>query len=412
MRKQLLVAIALLTLACLGPRAASAQLPGGLKIPKIPKREKAQPTPTHDESAQPASAAPSGEAQPAGQPEPSAKAAATTATASAAPPTQATGPTLIKTRVQFWPYTLTSYEGKYNDVWSWIPTVKFVAEGAALPSGAHYYVEVAQPGGAAWMKIRCVNNGENYDCRGPDDRDANSTVATGVFTFAIKMRNPLDGTDKTVFTGRAKVEKVLTTGNIPPTSKQFVYYANHDANLPIGQVYFDERDNLLRVKFWVRGNSPGLVPYLFYQGQEVTMNWAGEVRSGGSCSSDLQFEPARSVSNTLPQGAVWNRIDCYLRGAVVKPMEGHPEVYAISAKPGEYEVRVLRHNKLARTLKFTVGGDGRIVNNGLGAGIGMPWINFVPVAIIGDQDGPWDKNAWKTEAMYGNPLSGFNWPPQ
>ncbi len=108
---------------------------------------------------------------------------------------------------------------------------------------------------------------------------------------------------------------------------------------------------------------------------------------------------------------MWNRIECYLGGAVVKPMEGHPEIHAVSTKPGEYEVRVLRHNRLARTIKFTVGSDGRIVNNGLGTSIGMPWVNFVSVAIHGNQDGPWDKNAWKTEGFYGNLLKGFTPAP-
>ena len=32
---------------------------------------------------------------------------------------------------------------------------------------------------------------------------------------------------------------------------------------------------------------------------------------------------------------------------------------------------------------------------------------IVPVQIIGDQDGQWNRAAWKTEAFYGNPLSGF-----
>jgi hypothetical protein len=399
MRKQLfVVALTLLTIACLGPGAAVAQLPGGIKIPKIPKREKAQPAPTPNESARPA---PSEAATPAARP---------SAPAATAQP-QAAGPTLIKTRVQFQAYTLQSYQGKYNDVWSWTPRIKFVAEGG-LPSGAHYYVEVARPGGGAWLKIRCENNGENYSCNGPDDVDANSSVATGLFPFAIKIRNPLEGTDVTLFTGRAKIEKVLTGGNIPPTSKQFVFYANHDANLPIGQIYFNERYNSLGVMFWVRGDEPGLVPYLFYRGQEVTTNWKGEVRSGGSCSGDLQFEPSRSVSSTLPQGAEWNRVDCYLSGATFNPSANNPGAHAITANPGEYEVRVLRHGKLARTIKFTVGPDGHLVNSGHGAGIGMPWVNFVPVVIHGDQDGQWDRNAWKTEANYGNPLTGFNWPPQ
>ena len=31
----------------------------------------------------------------------------------------------------------------------------------------------------------------------------------------------------------------------------------------------------------------------------------------------------------------------------------------------------------------------------------------VPVKVIGEQDGMWNKLAWKTEAFYGNPLTGF-----
>jgi hypothetical protein len=36
---------------------------------------------------------------------------------------------------------------------------------------------------------------------------------------------------------------------------------------------------------------------------------------------------------------------------------------------------------------------------------------IVPVQIIGDQDGPWNKTAWKTDAFYGNPLTGFTAVP-
>ena len=31
----------------------------------------------------------------------------------------------------------------------------------------------------------------------------------------------------------------------------------------------------------------------------------------------------------------------------------------------------------------------------------------VPVAVLGEQDGRWDRAAWKTDAFYGNPLNGF-----
>ena len=34
-------------------------------------------------------------------------------------------------------------------------------------------------------------------------------------------------------------------------------------------------------------------------------------------------------------------------------------------------------------------------------------IVIVPVQIIGDQDGNWNRTAWQTDAFYGNPLTGF-----
>ena len=407
MKKQVLVALALLTFGCLGWRTASAQWPGGLKIPKV---SRPRPTPSPAGDAQPAFPA---ETQPAAAPRSDAPAATTRGPAAPPAPPQAGGPKVIATRVQFRPATVSSYKGDF-DVWSWIPRVYFNTEGA-LPSGAHYYVEVAQPGGAPWVKSVCVHGGGSlYECGDRDRLQDSAILTTGVFTFAIKMRNELQGTDQTLFTGRAKVEKALSNEHGPKAVRKFVYYANHDWNLPIGQVSYDEDRNRLKVRFWVRGGNDGLEPHLFYRGQEVTMNWAGEIRSGGSCSSDIEFRPTHSVTENLPQGAVWTRIDCSLHGAIARPNADNPGAHAVSAKPGEYEVKVLRQQRLARSIKFAVGPDGNLVDNGVAASIGIVFSNFVmvPVAILDDRDGPWDRNAWKTDAFYGNPPAGFTWPPQ
>jgi hypothetical protein len=74
-------------------------------------------------------------------------------------------------------------------------------------------------------------------------------------------------------------------------------------------------------------------------------------------------------------------------------------------------LKVLWNNKLARSIKFTVRPDGKF-DNGIAAAnkLGSDRV-IVPVTIIGDQDGSWDRAAWKTDAFYGNPLSGFT-PPQ
>ncbi len=36
---------------------------------------------------------------------------------------------------------------------------------------------------------------------------------------------------------------------------------------------------------------------------------------------------------------------------------------------------------------------------------------IIPVSGAGDVPRPWDKQAWKTGAFYGNPLTGFTAPP-
>jgi hypothetical protein len=68
---------------------------------------------------------------------------------------------------------------------------------------------------------------------------------------------------------------------------------------------------------------------------------------------------------------------------------------------------LLWNNKLARSIKFTVAPGGKF-DNGIATSnlLGSDRV-IVPVQIIGDQDGMWNKTAWQTEAFYGNPLKGF-----
>lgn len=201
MRKCLFVVLAFLTLAGYGFQTTSAQFPSGFpRLPKIGK-PKAIPTPTDiappATTVQPQSATGSTSRQPA---------------ATAGPP--AGGPTITKTRIQFRAWTMNFYKDDFK-VWSWIPLIKLTVNGA-LPSGSYFYVEVAQPSGAAWVRAQCVHQGATtYECGDRDRLKGSETLETGVFRFSIKLRNELAGTDQTHFTGRAKVEKALTNGNIP-----------------------------------------------------------------------------------------------------------------------------------------------------------------------------------------------------
>ena len=71
-------------------------------------------------------------------------------------------------------------------------------------------------------------------------------------------------------------------------------------------------------------------------------------------------------------------------------------------------VTVLRDGKLVRTAKFTMGTNYQLVDTGIGKQNNLATGRVVvPVQILGDQDGTWDRNAYKTDAFFGNPLTGF-----
>ncbi|MDQ3918609.1 MAG: hypothetical protein M3348_09040 [Acidobacteriota bacterium] len=338
-------------------------------------------------------------------------------------------PTIAKDSVQLTAFTYGSYKGSY-DTWSWVPLITYRVNGP-IPSGSQLYVEYTVPG-APPVKFDCQTQETQAgrwwktECGSRDGvPEEKASVYTGPFTFAIKMRNELAGGDVTLFTGKAKVAKVhsneISTGKF---ANHFVYYVDHDWNLPIGYVYYvaDELKGwdkpVLNVAFWVRGEAVRLDPHLFYQGKEVgKIFYDGDQVGKPSCEPDVENGTTNYVDEkAAPQKAKWARVRCTFLSVRAWDRTGEGpgmfgEMYQLNKAPGEYEVKVLWNNHLARSIKFTVQPDGKLdtslaVTNKLGTDR-----LIVPVQIIGDQDGQWDKAAWKTEAFYGNPLTGFTPAP-
>jgi hypothetical protein len=338
-------------------------------------------------------------------------------------------PTVAKDSIQITGFTVNSYKGNY-DVWSWVPRMNFRVNGP-IPSGSQLFVEFQQPGGTApWLSFDC-DTGETQkgywwktECGGRQVEDK-SILAVGPVNFAIKLRNELAGTNTTLFSGRMKVAKTLSNEHGPKAAQKFVYYVDHDWNLPIGYIWYTP-DSVygwdypqFNIGFWVRGDAYKFDPHLFYKGQEIGRLFMDGMQVGkGSCDAPVENNTTHYVNDGVPQKAKWARIECSF--PVVKRWDktnggqGQPntnEMFKMAANPGEYEFKLLWNNKLARTIKFTVGPDGKL-DNGIATAnkLGNDRV-IVPVQIVGDQDGAWDKAAWKTDAFYGNPLTGFTPAP-
>lgn len=332
-------------------------------------------------------------------------------------------PTIIKDWVQLTAYTVNHQKGNY-DYWTWLPRIDFRVNGP-IESGSQLYVEVGYPGAPKWVTFDCDTGTiqKNYwwktSCGGRDGiAEEKGSTYTGPVTFAIKMRNELAGKDTTLFTGKAKIVKAKNNEYGPKTVNKFVYWADHDWNLPIGYVFLRPNDvhgwksTNVNLAFWIRGDNFRFEPHLFYQGKEIGRQFfEGSEMGKPTCGPELENGTTHYVEETVPQKARWARIVCTFYNVYGNDDTGELTTLAgpkflMNKNPGEYELKVLWNNKLARTIKFTVQPGGKF-ENGIGPAnkLGNDRV-IVPVTILGDQDGPWDKNAWK-DAFYGNPLTGF-----
>ena len=146
------------------------------------------------------------------------------------------------------------------------------------------------------------------------------------------------------------------------------------------------------------------VAYLFRDGEQV-----------GSTATTRDGVEAAEVTNTTSNAHplyTWSRRRYTFTRVLAfnrEDPDNHPDFYRLDKNPGEYEVRILRSGQLARVLKFTVGADGKVGDTGLSHRYQMGTRRIVvPVQVLGDKDAPWDRDAWRTDAFFGNLLSGFS----
>jgi len=339
-------------------------------------------------------------------------------------------PTIAKDSVQVTAFTLSSYKKDFK-VFSWVPRLKLRVNGP-IASGSQIYAEFTVPGGGAWKfdcKTQETDKGHWWqpdECGGRDALGEDKGLTyTGPVNFAIKMRNELMGGDVTLFTGRFKVAKVHSNETGPDYVNHFVYYVDQDWNLPIGYMFLEPDDvyewkkPTLSFAFWARTELNGpFEPHLFHSGKEVgKMMYEGEEVGKPSCgTNEIEDNPTHI---TEPHGQfIWTRMRCNFpnikawnkTGEENKTMFG--PLYLLSENPGDYEIKILYKGHLVRSIKFAVDAEGKIVDNGIATSnkLGNNRV-IVPVQVMGDSDGQWDKTAWKTDAFYGNPLTGFTPAP-
>ncbi len=337
------------------------------------------------------------------------------------------GPTIAKDSIVVNAYTNDEYHKNFN-VWSWVPRIAFRVNGP-IESGSQLYAEFSLPTGGTWVKFDCPteatqkNHWWKVECGGRDVSEDKGSTYTGPVNFSIKLRNELAGSDAALFTGKFKVIKAHSNLVGAQSANKWVYYVDEDWTLPIGYVYLQPSEGKgwkmpnLAMTLWFTGETPQIDPHVFYKGKEVgKLFYQGEQVGKPSCGEIYTTETSQFVDEKTPHKAKWSRVTCSFsnidgwdKSGEGPGMFGPP--YLLATNPGEYEIKILWNNHLARSIKFTAGADGKF-DNGIAASNKLGSDRVIePVKVLGDQDGSWNHAAWKTDAFYGNPLKGFTAAP-
>ena len=286
--------------------------------------------------------------------------------------------------------------------WRFTPNMDFNIAGP-LSESSEITLEYTLPTGKAFVKTKCwtekteANETMNVRDCGNDLERETATNLTGIFGFQIKLADELNGVNKVLYSGKFTVNKYsYNPAKIPANAKNFYYFVEYDWRLPYAYLGIRKAQyrKTLSCDIWLKADttSPEAKAYLMFNSKPVA-----EASQSGSLQYDLEDNDAQEFT----------RMEFDFNALVEKPGSPLEGFWRLDQNPGEYEIKVLRHGQLARTLKFSIGKDGKFVDNGVARQnkISNEGI-LVATQIVGDSDGKINRLAFK-EGIWGNPLIGF-----
>jgi hypothetical protein len=305
-----------------------------------------------------------------------------------------------------------------NNYSSWIPMIKF-SQYYDNDQQLNYAVEYFKPDGTLWFSetleqgFRAADWTVSWSSSNPFERlNAKSAVGTGVYSFKITNQD----TKEVIFQGKFKAGKFSTATR--QEKNKFDFFVEHDWLLPFGMVGFPHGDNFetggipLEVSVWLKGpvKAEELEGRIFYKGQQINLAQDNIYKNTARDYDErtTQFAAPFAPNNTWKRWLFqWHNFRFDNNGNFQR--DNYPNAFYADKNPGEYTVKIYRNGTQIRELGFAIGTDGKIVVPNYSDQIPLPFYRIIlPVKISGTEK--WDSVIWKTDAFYGNPISGFNVP--
>lgn len=300
---------------------------------------------------------------------------------------------------------------------SWVPLIRF-SHFYNHEKNLNYTVEYFNPDGSSWYSETLEESGRNADrtvhYQSPSPYggilDTKSTAGTGVYSFKITNQN----TKEILYQGKFKVGK-FSRANSPQEKNKVDFFVEHDWLLPFGMIGFHHSDIEIGgvtplVSVWLKGmvSADELEGRIFYKGQQIASTKDNDGASGVSDYDErtTQYAPAFAPQNIWKRWQFqWGNFRFDNNGGFNR--DYYPKALYADKNPGDYTVKIYRNGTQIRELSFSIGADGRFVVPAYTSRIPLPYHRIIlPVKVIGTTE-KWDATVWKTDAFYGNPLTGF-----
>ena len=299
------------------------------------------------------------------------------------------------------------------DTRSWAPEIRFAINGP-IASGSQITVEFDTADGKPWftqkMRTPILDADRWDDVKDVEGMDLDAlekkgiTAQSGFFPFRIRLKNALEGTDTVLFSGKYKISTYTPNQSIPENKGKKEFYVDEDWRLPMSWLWLNPQNNedapILCLQTWFKNSdsSDEIEAFLFHNGKQIVNSRSmspEQVLTNGDDEKPFRYSLRMFYFSTV-------------RGFNQNQHGAYRDNFFLDKNPGEYEIKIMRKGELARSLKFTVGADGKMKDNNVTAANKIGGIrSLVPIQVIGTADGNWNKTAWRSDAFYGNALSGF-----
>ena len=326
-------------------------------------------------------------------------------------------PVLLKDSINIMVTTSNNYWKTPNEQnhSSWMPRIQFglfYDESEKI----HHKVEWLKPDGSLWFSQPVEDRQTRYTS---EIANTQATDAAGI--YGVRLIN--SKTKDVIFQGKFRVGKIFFNPSEPRYKNQAMFYVDNDWSLPVGYVGFDWNDSWdydpsPTVYLWFKGDlkREDFEARLFFNNQQVTSTDDGGIITDGSTFAEKRNPDSCFENTEVCRYTLWNFKWKNFRVESFDPVEHklssgyvrkEPNAVYTKDKSGEYTVKIFYKGTQVRETKFTVQTNGYLAPNAFAAQIPMENLKIVvPVKIMGTLD-KWNPTAWKTEAFYGNPLTGF-----